>query len=208
MIGKDELKLEDRSMSNDKDTSHYIRINEIKNFLYCPRIPFYSLCLDLDRDTRLARIGIENEQRVKQQMKRRKHALHARHKGQRIYDVNVVHHEYQLIGKLDEIIHTNEGVYLVDYKDTDTDYGYWKIQMLAYRLCVETAGIKVLGCSVYTIPNQTYHDIRTTKHHEKKLHDIVQSLQVFLRYDVCPEPTPHQNKCRTCQYRRFCNDIW
>jgi len=195
-------------MSFEASTDHYLRVNEIKNYVYCPRIPFYALCLQLDRETAVSRIGLENEAKVKQKMKRRQHALHAVHDGIRHFDVEVVVHELGLIGSLDEVIETPEGVYLVDYKDTDTDYGYWRIQMMAYQMGIIAQGAKVLGTYIYTIPDSQYHALKLTKTHTTKLETIVKAIHAMLENEICPPPTPHTNKCYQCQYNRFCNDVF
>lgn len=190
------------------NTDHYLRINEIKNYLYCPRISFYALCWQLDRDTAVARMGIENEAAVKKQMKRRKHALHAVHQGQRHFDVEIMEHSLRIIGRLDEVIETAEGLYLVDYKDTSQDYGYWKIQMAAYRLAIRSSTtLPILGTYIYTIPDQTYKEVKLGKHEEEQVSTIVTALHGMIASETCPAPTPHSRKCHTCQYQRFCNDV-
>lgn len=194
-------------MLPEPSTDDYLRINEIKNAIYCPRIAFYTLCLGVDRETALSRIGIESEAETKKRMKRRKHALHAVHDGTRYFDVPVVYHPLRIIGRLDEVIETAEGVYAVDYKDTDQDYGYWKLQLCAYRRGLTAAGLKVLGCYIYTIPDQAYHLLKLTAREEKKLEAVVTTLHTMLENEVCPPPTPHVRKCYTCQYERFCNDV-
>jgi CRISPR-associated exonuclease Cas4 len=194
-------------MLPETSTDDYLRINEIKNFIYCPRIPFYALCMHLDRETALSQMGIENESTTKQRMKRRKHALHAVHDGQRHLEVPVVHHDLRLVGRVDEVIESAAGLYIVDYKDTDQDYGYWKIQMQAYRACLEAAGYTVLGCYVYSIPDQTYHAVKPTARDSAQLHEILEKLNAMIERSVIPEPTPHHRKCQTCQYERFCNDV-
>ena len=186
---------------------NYFRINEIKNYLYCPRIPFYALCLHIDRETALSRAGIESEGITKKKMKRRKHSLHAIHDGIRHFDVPVVLDNYALIGMIDEVIETDTGCYIVDYKDTDQDYGYWKIQLYAYRLGIEASGQQVLGCYVYTIPNQTYLEVKFSKRETKKLAEITKALQDMIDEQICPPPTAHEKKCHTCQYVHFCNDV-
>lgn len=188
------------------ETEHYLRINEIKNYVYCPRIPFYTLILHLDRATALSQAGIEAEQTAKHKMKRRKHALHQVQQGERLFDLWVFHHDLQIVGQVDEVVTTTAGIYLVDYKDTDQDYGYWKLQLCAYQLAAEAMGKTVLGCYIYTIPDQTYHDIKITRREHNKLHTIIQAVHSLLEQPICPAPTPHTRKCLTCQYRRFCND--
>lgn len=185
----------------------YIRINEIKNYIYCPRIPFYTLCLSLDRETALSKIGIENEDITKKRMKRRKHAAHAVHNGTRHLDVPVTHHDLRLVGRVDELIMTDDGVYVIDYKDTDRDYGYWRVQMTAYKLCLTAAGHKVLDCYIYSIPDQTYHSLKLAKRDESRLKTILASLQRMIETEIIPAPTRHHRKCVTCQYERFCNDV-
>jgi len=189
------------------NTDDYLRINEIKNYLYCPRIPFYLLCMGMDRDTALARIGVEQEAIAKKRMKRRQHALHAVHDGTRHFDVPVLHHDLRLIGRVDEVVETEAGVYLVDYKDTDQNHGYWRVQMTAYRLCMEAARVTVLGCYIYTIPEQAYKPVKSTPKDEAKLVEIIGALHEIIASEFCPPPTPHIRKCHTCQYVRFCNDV-
>jgi CRISPR-associated exonuclease Cas4 len=190
-------------------TDHYLRINELKNYVYCPRITFYELCLDLNRATRLAELGIEAEKETKKRMRRRKHALHAITDGVRHLDVMVVSHAHRLIGKVDEVVETPAGLHVVDYKDTDRDYGYWKIQMQGYALCTaETLGRPILGTYIYIIPTQTYRPVKLTARDMKKLTTVIKCIETMLAQEICPPPTPHAGKCRTCQYRRFCNDVF
>lgn len=189
-------------------TDHYLRINELKNYVYCPRISYYELCLSLNRATRLAELGVEAEKETKRRMRRRKHALHAVTNGIRHLDVAVASHEYGLVGRIDEVVETPGGLHLVDYKDTERDYGYWKIQMQAYALCAaETLNQMVLGTYVYIIPDQVYRPIRLTMREIQKLTDAIEHIQAMIAREVCPPPTAHVAKCRTCQYRHFCNDV-
>lgn len=191
------------------DTSTYLRINEIKNYLYCPRIAFYALCLRIDRETGLSQMGIQAEAKAKQRVQRRKGAIHAIHQGIRHFDVPVISHHYRLIGKLDEVVETETGLYLIDYKDTSQDYGYWQVQMCAYQVCVqELKSTPVLGCYIYSIPTQKYSPVKITPRDLQYLLELVERLDQLLISEVCPEPTPHIAKCRSCQYARFCNDVF
>jgi len=190
------------------EAQDYIRINEIKNMIYCPRIPFYTLCLHLDRETGLSRLGLAAEAETKKRMKRRQHALHAVVEGERHFDQTVFSRQYGIIGQIDEVVVVPEGVYLVDYKDTDKDYGYWKVQLAAYAYCVQDMlGQLPLGCYVYSIPTQTYHEVTYNKRQQRKLMSLLAYLRGMTQHEICPEPTPQRAKCNTCQYLRFCNDI-
>jgi CRISPR-associated exonuclease Cas4 len=192
-----------------QDTDGYLRINELKNYLYCPRISFYALCMGLDRETGLSQLGVEAEADVKTRMKRRQHALHAVVNGRRWLDVEVVSHAQQIIGKIDEVVETAQGVYLVDYKDTDRDYGYWKMQLCAYRMCFEEAEqLPVLGCYIYTLPTQTYHEIKLRKPDQAKFIEILDEIRSMVRDERCPSPVQQAGKCAVCQYARFCNDVF
>lgn len=192
-----------------EDTTHYLRINELKNYVYCPRISYYALCLGLDRETGLSRSGIDAEANVKARMKRRKHALHTVVDGTRHLDVLVASHIQHLVGRLDEVVETPSGVHLVDYKDTERDYGYWKLQMCAYQLCVEESWrLPILGCHVYSIPTQQYHPVTFNKRERNKLLRIVKDIAAMIQEERCPPPTNQRGKCHVCQYARFCNDIF
>ena len=189
------------------DTDYYWRINELKNYIYCPRIAYYALCLGLDRNTAVAQAGIENEAEAKQRMKRRKHALHSVHEGVRQFDVMVVNHEFQYLGKVDEVVETESGVYLVDYKDTERDYGYWKPQMCAYKLAVEASNKTVLGCYIYVIPEKCYQEVEIRPRDQTSIIKVLREIQQMVAAEICPPPTPHWKKCQTCQFERFCNDV-
>lgn len=191
------------------DTSYYWRINELKNFLYCARIAYYALVLGIDRTTGSSEAGIAAEEETRELMQRRRKALHAVVSGERRLSVPLVSHQLQLVGKLDEMIVAPDGVYLVDYKDTDRDYGYWQAQMTAYRLCAEEEpGVKVLECYIYTIPTRQYHLIPASAQGQRVLEKTLAFLRELTNTEVCPPPTPQIGKCRTCQYQRFCNDVF
>jgi CRISPR-associated exonuclease Cas4 len=189
-------------------TSKPLRINEIKNYLYCPRISYYTLCLDIDRETDLSRGGIREEARTKTRMQRRKGALHALLPGERHFDVPLENPALGLIGRLDELVETADGVVLIDYKDTAHDYGYWGVQMLAYRLCAEAMGWHVQGCALYIIPEKRYQELETKPKDEAKLRSILAALHTLVQDERCPPPVTQIGKCRSCQYSRFCNDIF
>ncbi|HML22993.1 MAG TPA: CRISPR-associated protein Cas4 [Aggregatilinea sp.] len=197
------------SMPDAEVLSTYLRINELKNYVYCPRISFYTLCMGIDRETGLSHMGIEAEAEVKARMRRRKHALHVVVEGQRHFDVTVFSPTYQIVGKVDEVVETTEGLYLIDYKDTEKDYGYWKLQIGAYHLCLsENSTLPVLACYIYSIPTQEYHPIRFTRRDEEKLRATLAELHAMMDEERCPPPAPQPGKCRTCQYSRFCNDVF
>lgn len=189
------------------DPDHYLRINEIKNYLYCARISFYTLCMGIDRETDLSRGGIAEEQATKKRMQRRKGAIHAVQSGVRQFDVTLTTHRYRLVGRLDEMIETDTGVYLVDYKDTQVDYGYWTLQMAAYACAAEEMGYNVLGCYVYAIPKRAYEEVSIRPAHRTRLGEIINALYEFLQTESCPPPVNQIGKCRVCQYARFCNDV-
>lgn len=186
---------------------HYLRINEIKNYSYCFRIAYYTLCMRLDRETGLSSMGTLAEVETKRKMRRRQHALHAIVNGERHYNVMLISHKQRLIGRLDELIVTNNGCYLIDYKDTNRDHGYWKTQMCAYKICAAEQGFHVLGCYIYTIPTQQYVEIHPTPRDEKRVIQLRDTIEQMITTEICPDPTPHYSKCHVCQYRRFCNDV-
>jgi CRISPR-associated protein Cas4 len=190
------------------ETYSYLRINEIKNYVYCPRISYYNLCLHTDRETDLSRAGVAAEGTTKQKMKRRKYALHSVHDGERQFDVPVVSHTHRIVGRLDEVVITSDGIYLVDYKDTEKDYGYWRIQMCAYMLAAQEMGNTVLGVYVYSIPQKCYTQLHLIDKDTNHCLQILEALRRMVTDEICPEPAPQIAKCRVCQYSRWCNDVF
>lgn len=190
------------------DTQPYLRINEVKNYIYCPRISYYTLCLQIDRGTDLSRAGTMAEGVTKQKMKRRKYALHSVHEGERRFDVPVVSHTHRIVGKIDEVVETPDGVYLVDYKDTERDYGYWRVQLCAYAIAMQEMGQTVLGIYIYSIPQKQYMQIHPRDKDKLQLASTIEALRQLVFNEICPEAAEQIAKCRVCQYTRWCNDVF
>jgi CRISPR-associated protein Cas4 len=191
----------------NENTDNYIRVNDIKNAIYCPRISYYELCMRIDLETDLSKAGIREEQATKTKMKRRKQALHSVHQGERKFDVALVNHELKIVGRIDEIVSTEQGIYLVDYKDTDKDYGYWKLQLTAYQLCAKEMGYTVLGCYIYIIPKKSYKEVKPTSKDVEKLRELCLKVEEIVQEENFPPPNEIASKCYSCQYIRLCNDV-
>lgn len=191
-----------------RDTDRYLRVNDLKSYVYCPRIAFYTLCLRLNCSTPSSRLGAQAEIEVKEKIKRRVRALHTVVEGERQLNIMVFSHTLHLVGRIDEVVQTANGIHLIDYKDTDHDHGYWKMQMQGYVICAEeTLGQPVLGAWLYIIPDQTYQPVTLTAQDRCDLEATLAAIRTMVERETCPPPTPHAGKCRVCPSRRFCNDV-
>jgi CRISPR/Cas system-associated exonuclease Cas4 (RecB family) len=125
-------------------------------------------------------------------------------RGVRHFDVLIVSHQHRLVGRLDEMVETTDG-YLVDYKDTDRDYGYWR-RKLAYKLAGR-GGYRALDAHIHH-SRSTVHAVQFRPSDTAKLKGILEALHQMIEAEVCPPPVDQLGKCRSCQYARFCNDVF
>jgi CRISPR-associated exonuclease Cas4 len=195
------------------ECEYYFRVIDIKQWVYCPRILYYYLCLpDIRPITYKMKAGIEaGEEQEGKEARRSLHAYGLK-SGQREFDVPVYSNRYHLKGSVDMVIRTEnsktEEIIPVDYKLSNVPGEHFQFQLTAYGLMLEEmTGISSLRGFLYEIPSKKVVEIKFTSHLQKKLTDILNSMQQMLLSETMPAPIKNTNKCLSCEFRRFCNDV-
>lgn len=100
--------------------------------------------------------------------------------------------------KIDKI----DGVYLIEYKKSNSDVKAAEYQLLFYLMKLKEAGIVKKGKLKFK-DNRNDIEILLTEDKEKDLVEIIKEISRLLQSDKVP-PVINQRKCRKCAYYEFC----
>jgi CRISPR-associated exonuclease Cas4 len=189
------------------------RVTDLKQWVYCPRILYYAMCLpDVRPVTYKMQAGVEAGQEEEGREERR--SLRAYHltQGRREFEVALYSARYGLRGKADLVIWMDTPppgeVIPVEYKLSEIAGEHFKLQLAAYGVLLEEiSGYSARRGFLYSVPKRRAEEVRLTAQLREKLFNALDSMHRMLYTEMMPEATTNRNKCLACEFRRFCNDI-
>lgn len=191
-----------------------LRVTDIKQYAYCPRVVYYDYCLPgLRPVTYKMEAGIDAQTRVNQLEERRSLRAYGLEHGERHYHVAVESARLGCVGQIDMVIETGAGdagrLYPVDFKLTRGKPGRnFRLQLACYGLMLEeTYGLPVPEGFLYLIPQRRAERIALTARLRREAEAHVQSIRAMLNAQRMPPATSQRGKCPACEFRRFCNDV-
>lgn len=204
-----------------------IGASELRQWLYCPRVVWYGRQFGDHRPTSaMMRVGIDEEAERRRLESRRTFAGYGIEAVARHHQVRVWSERLALSGLVDTLLQLSrvsleeavanrqdpkEQIFVpVEFKTTTrADQRENLVQLVAYALCLEEMtrtpvrfGFLVLLPDEEVFRQTIGHPIRRT------VEQIASDARTGLAGTELPEPTPHRGKCRQCEFRRFCNDVW
>ena len=189
------------------------RVTDLKQWVYCPRVLYYSTCLpDVRPITYKMQAGIEAGQSEEGREARRSLRAYGLSEGRREFNVLLASTRLGLQGNVDMVIWTgdrkDEQVIPVDYKLSRQAGPHFKLQLAAYGLLLEEReGIPARRGFVYYIPLRRAEEVRLDKRLREKLFTALDAMHRMLWSEAMPPPTPVRAICVACEFRRFCNDV-
>lgn len=189
------------------------RVTDLKQWVYCPRILYYYMCLpDIRPVTYKMEAGKEAGNSEEGLERRRSLRQYGLTEGRREFNVPLVSDRYGMRGIVDMVIwieHPNpEEVIPVDYKLSVIAGEHFKLQLMAYGLLLEEySGLPSRCGFLYEIPRRRAEKVHFDKRLRDKLLMTLEAMHRMLHTEIMPEPTPRRNKCLACEFRRFCNDV-
>ena len=142
------------------DVEAPFRVTDLKQWVYCPRILYYSMCLpDVRPITYKMTAGIEAGKNEEGREGRRNLRAYGLTQGCREFNVALVSDRYGLRGLVDMVIwiETPEAgeVIPVDYKLSSIPGEHFKMQVMAYGLMLEeVSGLPARRGYLYEIPKR------------------------------------------------------
>ena len=189
----------------------FLRVNDIKQYAYCPRIVFYQYSMPVEKKpTWKMEQGKIEEDQIDKLEKRRKLAAYNLAEGKRQFHVWLTSKRLGLSGKLDLFIETPDNLFPVDFKfTTGGAHKNHLFQLCGYALLLEDRYQKPVDRGfVYLIPDDDVEIFDLTKELKAETVDILDKIRTMIEREQMPPPTPVRSRCTDCEYRNFCGDIF
>jgi CRISPR-associated exonuclease Cas4 len=188
-----------------------LRVNDLKQYEYCPRIVFYNTVMPLDRKvTFKMQRGTEAEFQLDALEKRRSLRRYKLGDGERRFHVWLHSERLGLSGKMDLLIVSSQSYFPVDFKYTrgrphrnhiSQLAGYAVLAEEQYQTTIETAFI-------YLVPVGELVAIKITKELKEEVSDRLSSMREMILDEILPPPTQVRARCAECEFRNYCGDIF
>lgn len=186
-------------------------VSDIRQHVYCPRIPYFRLGTRLPRPTtyKMAEGQIEHV-RAESLEDRRSLRAYGLTEGERIFGLTIFSERLGLTGKLDMLIRTQYELIPVEFKNSEADVGLnHKYQLAAYALLVEDEfRAPVRRTFVYFTLRKRAREVLITTGARRYVHRILQEIRANAAGEQMPQGTRVLGRCRECEFLNFCNDRW
>jgi CRISPR-associated exonuclease Cas4 len=98
----------------------------------------------------------------------------------------------------------------VEFKTTTrSDQRYNTIQLATYSICIEEmTNSPVEYAFLVLLPDEEVIRQSIGPHIRRSVEDLVAQVREGLDGDELPAPPLHKGRCQSCEFRRFCNDVW
>lgn len=188
-----------------------VRINDIKQYAYCPRVVFYQYCMPVQKKaTWKMEQGKIAEDQIDQLEKRRKLREYRLADGHRQFHVWLSSTRLGLTGKLDLLIESPEGLFPVDFKmTTGKPHRNHIMQLCGYaRLLEDYYQREVTKGFVYLIPQNDAVVFDLSEERKNEADEIIAEIRRMIEMAQMPPPTPVRNRCVDCEFRNYCGDVF
>jgi len=188
-----------------------LRVSDLKQYAYCPRIVYYQYVMPVGREpTYKMAHGKEAQVSLEALEKRRTFKAYGLGSGERIFNLWLHSERLGLSGKLDLLIRTEHGYFPVDFKYTEGGVRRnHLLQLAAYALLVEERyRVTVERGFVYLIPLKKVVECEITEALKYEVLENLQQIREMIQREVMPPPTPVRARCQDCEYQNYCADIW
>jgi CRISPR-associated exonuclease Cas4 len=189
----------------------FLTVTDLKQWSYCPRIPFYRYVMPVDHVRTYKMQRGKAVQAVTEALERRRRLReYGLAVGERHFDVWLRSQELGLTGRLDLLIVTPEACLPVDFKDTEGGVRRnHRTQLAAYTLLVEEAfGKPVPAAFVYLVPKDQVVEVEVSQADRDEVVGTLARLRQMILEERMPDPTPLRARCGPCEYQNYCADIW
>ena len=190
----------------------WITVNDIKQYIYCPRIPFYSNLLSRTGDVTYGMLaGREFESSLNKSLltKLFEDLIYDGYK--LVKDLILFSAKSMLRGKLDYALIGRHKAYPIEVKYSNNP-GIYKIQLVAYAILLEES-LKLKSTKGYFLYKYSHIKmklscVKITSSDKAKVIRIAEMIRTNIIAGIRPDPTESRAKCNFCEFRNFCDDIF
>ncbi len=186
-----------------------LTVTAIKQFVYCPRIIYFTYCLPLKRPTtyKMQEGKLEHESNEERESRRSLRA-YGLSEGERHFAVRLTSERLALTGVLDMVIVTPQELIPVEFKSSTGSLGLnHKYQLTAYAMLVEDWKDKAVRRGfVYFIPQKRAVEVAVTPNMRAFVKKALGDIRGMIAKEMIPEGTRHAGRCVDCEFKNYCND--
>ncbi|MDI6908114.1 MAG: CRISPR-associated protein Cas4 [Thermoanaerobacterales bacterium] len=187
-----------------------LKVGDIKQYLYCPRIIYYTYVAPVDRKV-TPKMVYGKEEHIEFERLERRRTLRAYRlaEGERRFRTPLESPRLGLRGVLDMHVVTSLGCLPVEVKYTASRPGLnHKYQLVAYAMLLEDAyGKPVRHGYLYLIPSKNVYVVEITPNARAFVRRMLLQIADLIRRETFPPATRRAGRCVDCEYRRFCGDV-
>jgi CRISPR-associated exonuclease Cas4 len=190
-----------------------IRLTDLKNWAYCPRVVYYHRLLpEAAPMTGKMRSGLGAQELIEKLELRRTLDRYNFAGAERVFGRWLSDEALGLSGRVDLILVREEtrDAAVVDYKLTSGDPGdNHLLQVHGYALLVERAyRVTVDQAFLYRIPDERVFVIPIEKMGRERVVSAIEEIRNMIAEQLLPPPTPVRSKCADCEFANYCGDVW
>ncbi|RJQ46064.1 MAG: CRISPR-associated protein Cas4 [Gaiellales bacterium] len=188
-----------------------LRVNDLKQYDYCPRVVYYQYVMPVERAATFKMAhGKSAEARIDTLEQRRTTRRYGLPDGQRHFHVWLTSDVLGLSGKLDLVIESSSGWYPVDFKETTGPVrSNHLVQLCGYALLVEEAyRCSVTQGFIYLIPGDRVEPVDLTDQLKTDTLIALDRIREMIVLQRVPNATEVQARCADCEYRNYCGDVF
>jgi len=189
-----------------------LTVTDIRQYLYCPRVIYYTYCMPVKRPTTVTHKmaeGQKQHEETAEREKRRSLRAYGLEEGERLFQVRLYSKRLGLSGRLDMVIITGREVIPVEHKFTSHHVARHHLyQLAAYAMLVEDRWKRpVRRGFVYLIPSKQAEEIIITSNRRTRARQALHEIRRMIATESMPPPTRYRGRCTDCEFRRYCGDI-
>ncbi|MDI6716033.1 MAG: CRISPR-associated protein Cas4 [Actinomycetota bacterium] len=203
-----------------------LTVNDIKQYIYCPRVVYFTYCMALVRPTTTKmQFGKQSHKREESLQKRRTLVKYQLIHGERRFNLRLKSERLGLSGMLDMAIFTRREAIPVEFKMSTKGLSLnHKYQLTAYAMLLEdelfARGKPRVICKgplkprryvrrgfVHFIPTRRVYEVEITPNMREYVKRILTDIREMVASETMPEVARQKNRCQDCEFARFCSDI-
>jgi CRISPR-associated exonuclease Cas4 len=188
-----------------------IRVVELRQWSYCPRIVYYhGFMPGAARDTYKMKEGLRAQELIERLELRRTLGEYGLSAAERQFGVRITDEASNLTGMIDLVLKGAESASVVDFKLTAGEVGEnHRIQLAGYATLAEAAlGLPVDTAFLYRIPDGKVFPVPITGELRLRVKSAIESIRAMQMNEALPEATLVRARCIECEYANFCADVW
>lgn len=190
----------------------YLRVTDLKQFAYCPRVVYYTHCLPLLRPiTYKMEASMQQHEKAAEDEARRSLRAYGLSQGERRFDVALSSERLGLSGRMDMVIVLDSVEAIpVDYKlSRHGEARQYHQQLAAYAELIEDNWqLPVQRGFIYLLPERRAEAVKLSGRLRSNVRSQVTAIRHMISQQVMPAATTVRARCVDCEFRRFCNDVF